>query len=258
MIVKAIKTRKVVAGSINIFELLDESITRLSENSVVAVTSKVVAICEGRVVPAAKADKRQLIKDGSEFYLPTELDKYDFSFTITHGSLIPRAGIDESNGNGNLILWPKNPAHSANQIREYLRKRFKLNSLGVIITDSTVRPLHYGTEGIAISYSGFKPNKNYIGQPDIFGRTLKVTVNNIADALAASAVLLMGEGSEQTPFAIISDVPFIEFQDKNPTKKDLKSFFVPIVQDDLFAPFLGSVKWQKGGLNNSAGKIQSE
>jgi F420-0:gamma-glutamyl ligase len=39
-----------------------------------------------------------------------------------------------------------------------------------------------------------------------------MTKVNVADALAAAAVLVMGEGSEQTPLVVIGDVPFVTFQ----------------------------------------------
>ena len=249
MIVTPVKTKKVIAGDGDIFGLLDEFLPKLKEKSIIAITSKVVAICEGRVLPEGEVLIDELAKQESDYYLPTSVTKYDFRFTIIHGSLIPRAGIDESNGNGKVILWPEDPARSANQIRNHLRQRDGLKNLGIILTDSTVRPLHYGTEGIAIAFSGFKPSKSYVGKPDLFGRKMKVSVANVADALAAAAVLEMGEGTEQTPLAIIENYRDIEFQDKNPSLDDLNSFFVPIGKDDLFAPLLGAVKWQRGGKN---------
>lgn len=247
MIINAVKTRKVVAGSGSIFELLDESLAGLKEKSVVAVTSKVVAICEGRVVPIGKVKKDELIKQEADYYLPRTLSKYDFSFAISHNTLIPMAGIDESNGNGNYVLWPKDPQKSANQIRAYLKKRFGLIKVGVVITDSTAIPLHWGTNGIGIRYSGFAPANNYIGTPDLFGREYKVSKSNIVDSLAAAAVLVMGEGTEQTPIAIVKDVPFVQFQDHNPTKKELDGFYIEHQKDDLFAPFLRNMGWRRGG-----------
>ena len=218
MKVTAIKTRRVEAGSGTIFDLLDEYLQDLSEGSVVAITSKVVAICEGRVVPIGSVEKEDLVKKESDQYLAPSLSKFGMSFTITHNTLIPVAGIDESNGNGNYVLWPADPQKSANEIRAYLAKRFDLKKVGVVITDSTARPLHYGTEGVAIGYSGLAPSNSYIGKPDLYGRPLKISISNVLDALAAAAVLVMGEGSEQTPLAVVEDLPFINFQDHEPTK----------------------------------------
>lgn len=246
MHIQAVKTEKILAGCLTIFELLDKSLASLANGDVVAITSKVVGICEGRVVPIGSIDKQELVRQEAEYYLPLSASKYGLSFTITHGTLVPVAGIDESNGNGNYVLWPADPQASANSIREYLVKRFNLKKVGVVITDSTARPLHYGTEGVAISFSGFVPNNNYIGKPDLFGRPFKISISNIADGLAAAAVLVMGEGTEQTPVAVIKDVPFVKFSSRNPTKQELESFYLPHMEDDLFAPFLRNAGWLPG------------
>jgi len=248
MIVNAIKTKKITANSDGIFELLDEFLPKLHERSVVVITSKIVALCEGQVVHTAGADKEELIKKEADFFLPASLSKYGYHFTITKNTLIAVAGIDESNSGGDFyVLWPKNPQESANKIRQYLSKKFNLDELGVIISDSTCTPMRRGTIGIPISYSGFKATHNYVGQPDLFGRPFKVSQSGTALGLSASAVLVMGEGTEQTPLAVVSDVPFVEFQDHDPTSEELEDFYIATYHDDLFAPFFDSVTWQKGG-----------
>jgi F420-0:gamma-glutamyl ligase len=251
MKVSAIKTQKVVAGKLTMADLLDRHLENVADRSVLAVTSKVVAISEGRVVKIGDIAKEDLIRQEADYYLDPSLSKYGLSFSITHSTLVPAAGIDESNGNGHYVLWPKKPSDSANKLRQYLRKRFNLNHIGVVITDSTARPLHYGTEGVAIAYSGFAPSNNYIGQPDLFGRPYKISISNIADALASAAVAVMGEGTEQTPLAVIEGLPFVNFQDRDPTPKELSGFYLSHMEDDLFAPFLKNAPWQKGGRTGS-------
>jgi dihydrofolate synthase / folylpolyglutamate synthase len=252
MIVRPLKTARISPNSkVSLFDVLDEHLGEVKEQTVVAITSKVVAICEERIIPIEQADKNELAIRESEYYLPQHMSKYGYSFTITHNTLVPVAGIDESNGNGYYILWPADPQKSANEIRHYLVKRFGLKQVGVVITDSTARPLHYGTEGVAISYSGFSPLNNYVGQKDLFGRDFKVSVSNVLDGLASSAVLVMGEGTEQTPVALIEDVPFVQFQDHDPTLEELDKFFISHMEDDLFEPFLRNMGWQKGGSNKA-------
>lgn len=251
MIVKAVKTDKILPSQKPLEAVLDESLKQLSENTVVAITSKIVALCEGRTVPIESADKDDLAIRESDYYLPRHMSRYNYSFTITHNTLIPVAGIDESNGDGQYVLWPENPQVSANSIREHLAGKFGLRKIGVIITDSTARPLHFGTEGVGIAFSGFAPMNNYIGQKDLFGREFKVSVSNVVDGLASAAVLVMGEGTEQTPIALISDVPFINFVDRNPTQKEIGEYFVKHMEDDLFEPFLRNMGWEKGGRSTS-------
>jgi putative folate metabolism gamma-glutamate ligase len=249
MKVSAFKTDIIIAGRA-LDEVLDRHLTDVPENSIVAITSKVAGICEGRLVPLGSIEKDELVKRESHYFLNPALSKYNMSFTVTQGTLVPVAGIDESNGNGQYVLWPSDPQKSANEIRTYLKQRFKLKNVGVVLTDSTARPLHYGTEGVAISYSGFAPSNNYIGQPDLFGRPFKISISNILDALAAAAVVVMGEGTEQTPIATIEDVPFVKFQNHDPAPEELESFFLTHMNDDLFAPFLKNAPWQKGGLGD--------
>ena len=245
MKVSVIKTHKITHQDTDILVILDTYIPVLQEGTVVAVTSKIVSICEGRVVKDSPAGKKEkLVAKEAEYFLPQQMSKYDVSLTIKGGLLVATAGIDESNIDGDYVLWPKYPQASANKIREHLAKKFSLKNLGVIITDSRTTPLQWGTTGVAIAHSGFAALYDYRGKPDLFGRKMKMTQANIMDALAVSAVVVMGEGKEQTPLAIIEDIPFVQFQSRNPTKKELKSLRIDI-EDDLYAPLLKSVKWRK-------------
>lgn len=238
------KTAAVTPRSHDLFDLIDQTLPELSEGSIVAIAAKIVSLCEGRAVPMADADKDELIQNESQWYLP-RAGKYEVSFTVAHNMLIPTAGIDESNGNDQYILWPKDPQASANKIREHLSAKHNIQNVGVIITDSTTRPLQWGTTGVAIAYSGFNPLKDYIGQKDIFGRELQFQKSNIANGLAAAAVTLMGEGNEQTPLALLEDIPFVEFQKRNPTEQELADLRIDR-EDDLYWPLLKLAPWEKG------------
>ena len=249
MILKPIKTDKVLPNSIDLRHFLDTSIKSVNERSVVVITSKVVAICENQVLPTENVDREKLIRAESDlFHNPkTASGTYEFHFTIVNDTLIPASGIDESNGNGYYILWPKDPNRTANEIRHYLMERFNLSEVGVLISDSTIFPSRWGTLGLAIGYSGFKPSKNYIGSQDLFGRKLKVSESNIAGGLAAAAVLEMGEGSEQTPIVLIEDLPYIDFCADDPTAEELKAYYISPLKDAPFAPFFNNGSWQAGG-----------
>jgi putative folate metabolism gamma-glutamate ligase len=248
MEINSIRTHKIKPFEQSIFEILDRYVDKMKEGSILAVTSKIVAICENRVVKTEDADKHKLIEEEAEYFLPPEENKYGITLTIKGNLLVPTAGIDESNGENYFILWPENPQRAANEVRKYLRRRFSVKKVGVIITDSKTTPLRWGTSGASIAHSGFSALNNYIGKPDIFGRKLKITKADVADALAVSAVLVMGEGNEQTPLAVIEDIPFVKFQDRNPSKKELEDFHIDM-EDDLYAPLLKGVKWRKGGKN---------
>jgi dihydrofolate synthase / folylpolyglutamate synthase len=244
MKVAVYKVDKVTSRSHDLFELLDQTLPCLAEGSVVAIAAKIVSLCEGRTVPMDESDKDALISGEAQWYLP-RTGKYEVSFTVTHNMLIPTAGIDESNGNDQYILWPDDPQASANRIREHLAQKHGVQNVGVIITDSTTRPLQWGTTGVAIAYSGFNPLKDYIGQKDIFGRELQFQKSNIANGLAAAAVTLMGEGNEQTPIALLEDISFVEFQKRNPTEQELADLKIDR-EDDLYWPLLKLAPWERG------------
>ena len=246
MIVQAIKTHKITQEDQNILKILDQYLPKLEENSVVAITSKIISICEGRIIPINQVDKDELIKQEAEHYLPRHMSKYNFMLTMKYNLLVPSAGIDESNSRDHYVLWPKNPQESANKIRSYLVKKHNLKNLGVVITDSRSMPLRWGVTGAGITHSGFAALNDYRGTPDIFGKELKVTQVNVMDGLAAAAVFEMGEGSEQTPLAIISDLHNVEFQDRNPGPQELDFLRIDI-EDDLYAPLIKGIDWKQGG-----------
>jgi len=244
MRVRAIKTHKVTKDR-DLCAILDRYLTSFDEGSILAITSKIVSICQGRMVRVEEADKQALIESEADYWLPPSASKYHVSLTIKDHLLIPMAGVDESNGNGYYVLWPRDPQWVANEVRPYLSGRSSCGQVGVIITDSKTTPLRWGVTGVAIAHSGFLALNDYIGQPDIFGRPLQMNKVHIADALAAAAVLVMGEGSEQTPLAVIGDLPFVTFQERDPSPEELRGQWIDI-EDDLYAPLLKGVAWRKG------------
>ena len=248
MKVKAIKTRKFLPPKDDLWDLLS-AIKSLKENSVVAITSKVVSIGESKCIPIEEfPDKDKLVIKEADKYLERGAAPHGLVMhTIKNNIFIASAGIDESNGAGHYILWPDNPQASAKRIWKFIRDKFKVNNLGVIITDSRLIPLKRGVVGIAIGYFGFKPLRDYRGKVDIFGREFKMETSNMPDSLATAAVLEMGEGKEQTPLGIITDIPYVEFTETLPEEKTGDFSFKIPEKEDMFYPLLSAVKWKKGG-----------
>lgn len=227
----------------SIYDVLSAVITELPEHAVVAISSKIIAICENEVLPLEGIDREELVRREADLYLHSENSKYRHHFTIKRNTIVGSAGIDMSNGDKHYILWPKDPQQNANDIRKWLQKTYGVRKLGVIITDSTSTPLRRGAIGIAIAHSGFRAVTSYVGKADLFGREMQLETANTAGGLAAAAVLAMGEGSEQTPIAQISDIPTIEFTDADPSEEELANTYLSL-EDDLFAPFLSNAPWQ--------------
>ncbi len=234
MQVKAIKTSIFKEGD-SLPDFIVRHIPRLQERSVFVVTSKIVSLSEKRTAKIKnKKTKEDLIRKESEFAMPT---KYVW-LTIKDGQAMASSGIDESNANGKLILLPKDSFKTAESLRKILKKKYKIKNLGILITDSRTIPLKMGVVGMAVGYAGFKGLKSYVGKKDIFGRKFHFSRTNIADSLATCAVLVMGEGDEQQPLAIIKNAP-VEFCEKVP-KKEL--YISP--KDDMYAPIFRKLSKQ--------------
>lgn len=236
MKIKAIKT-KVFKENENLIEFILKYIKKIPESSILVITSKIVALSEGRTVEInPKIDhakfREKIIKSESNFMLRT---KYTW-LTIKDGMVMSSAGIDESNANGKIVLLPKNSFKSANQIRKELCKKFKIKKLGVLITDSRLFPLRAGIVGVALGYAGFRGVRDYRGTPDIFGRILKLSRTDVADSLATAAVLEMGEGKEQQPLALVTGAR-IKFTEKI----DKKELFID-PKEDLYLPLFKKIK----------------
>ena len=238
---KAIKTHKVSVGE-SIEEILDQHLTSLESSDVIAITSKIISLCQGRVVQKSSISKQDLIMQEADSVLYTESNPYDLYLTIKDNILIPSAGIDESNSNGVYILYPQNIQTVAYNVWQYLRAKFFIENLGVIITDSHTTPMRRGVTGITLGWCGFEPLYSYVNKPDIYGNLMRVTQINILDALATTAVFVMGEGSEQTPMAVINNAPKISFVARPPSVQEERNVAISIAED-LYAPLLMGAKW---------------
>ena len=203
MLIKPIKTR-IFRENEDFVAFITSYIKHLSEESIVVITSKIVALSEGRTAEyISRENKIKLIKKESKKTIITPW----CVIGLKDGEWCASAGIDESNAGGKLILLPKNSFKSAQKIRNILRKKFKIKKLGVILTDSRSLPLRSGVMGVAVGYAGIEPRHSYIGEADIFGKILNFTRTNVIDSLAASAVMLMGEADEQMPLTVITKSP---------------------------------------------------
>lgn len=232
MKIQAIKTR-IFHPKENLLQFIADYLPIIKDRTILVVTSKIVALAENRLVDKVDENtKIKIIKRESDFVLPT---KWVY-LTVKDGQIIANAGVDESNADGKLILLPKDSFKSAERIRNHFKKKHKLKSLGVIVTDSRCLPLRAGITGMALSYAGFKGLKDYRQCLDIFGQPFKYSRVDIADSLATAAVLLMGEGDERQPLATITEAPveYCDKVDKNELKID--------IGEDMYGPIFRALK----------------
>lgn len=243
MKVTGIRLRVLTPPKDDVFGALRASKLSPKDGDVIAISSKIVSIGEGRTVPVAETEKDELIKQESDWYLKLPGSRWRRWFTIARGVLIGSAGIDESNSAGHYTLYPADAFKSARRLRTWLMREYGAQRIGVIITDSTSMPLRRGAIGFALAWDGIDPLRDYRGTKDIFGRTIEIEMANLIDGLAAAAVLEMGEGREQTPVAVIRDAKGIVLKNR---ARSLDQLLVE-PEDDLFAPLLFTPHpWKKG------------
>ena len=221
------KTRIMKPPQDDLFVLFEESLTDLHEKDVVLISSKVVAIHQGRCVPIGSVNKADLVAEEAEYTIFT--DYRDYPLTIKHHTFLGAAGIDESNSNEHYTLLPERPFETAAEIHGYLRRTHNINELGVIITDSRSQPFRYGATGVSLSFWGIEPLQNHIGKKDLFGREMKLERSNIIDGLASAAALVSGEVAECQPIVVARDVPDLVFAEGNKKNELMAS-----PEDDTF------------------------
>lgn len=221
----------VVAGdnlAEQIFEALAAQNIRLSNGDVICVAQKVVSKAEGRLLPLASVTPSQEAQalaeetDKDPRLVQLILDESTDILRKRPGVLIVRhrlgmvganAGIDQSNiehdGGEAALLLPVEPDDSAKRLQQALQRASGVG-LGVIITDSHNRPWRLGTIGAAIGCAGLEVLEDHRGGEDMYGRELKVTLINRADAIAGAATLVMGETTEKIPLAVVSGLPLAD------------------------------------------------
>jgi len=194
----------------------------LHDRDVVVFAQKVVSKSEGRLVelaavtPSAQALEvaAQVRKDPRMVELVLResrriVRRIPDVLIVEHrlGFVMANAGIDQSNvadptAGERALLLPVDPDASAERLRGDL-KRLTGREVGVVINDSFGRPWRQGTVGVALGCAGLPALLDLRGKPDLFGRTLKVTVIAYADEIAAAASLLMGQATEGRPVVIV-------------------------------------------------------
>jgi coenzyme F420-0:L-glutamate ligase/coenzyme F420-1:gamma-L-glutamate ligase len=173
------------------------------EGDVVVVTQKVVSKAEGRLVPeqpdgkqawVARETRRVVARRGEVLIAETR-----------HGFVCANAGVDASNvPEGFLSLLPEDPDDSADRIRKGLETAFGTR-LAVVVTDTFGRPWRAGLVNVAIGCAGLPSLVDLRGEADAGGRVLEVTVQALADEVAAASGLVMGK-SDGVPVAIVRGV----------------------------------------------------
>lgn len=217
----------------NLIDFIDRHVPKedIHEGMILAITSKIVSLAEKRVVEKSTENKTDLIKKEAQYFLGKTA--YNCHLTIHHGLLLPAAGIDESNCDGDkYILLPISPYDSAQKLHQDLSAKWKLKNLGILLTDSHTSPLRRGVTGIALAHWGFAAITDKKDSPDLFNRLITMTAINNVDALSSAAVWCMGETDESRPLAVISGAD-VQWTTSSSAKEVQIS-----PEEDLYSPLL--------------------
>ena len=123
------------------------------------------------------------------------------------GHVMANAGVDRSNirhapGRERVLLLPEDPDAECETLKRVFDRHFGVN-VATVVSDSVGRPWRTGTVGLALGCAGLPALEDLRGRPDLYGRPLEVSLTGLADELAAAAALVMGEGDEALPFAVV-------------------------------------------------------
>ncbi len=194
----------------------------IEDRDILVVAQKIVSKAEGRVFqlknvkPSEKAKKLAETTLKNQNFVELVLQASRKIVKASSGILIVEnesgiicisAGIDKSNveGEDSYALLPRDSDESARRIRQKIME-VTGKKVGVIISDTYSRPFRKGQLEFAIGIAGINPLKDYRGQRDLYNYVLKVKNIAVVDEIAAAAELVMGQGSEGIPVAIIKNL----------------------------------------------------
>lgn len=202
---------------------LDKEKVALNDGDVIVVAHKVVSKAEGRTVnlkdtkPSKKAQEiaKVTLKDPRLIEIILRETKRIVKATSEilivenkQGHVCINAAVDKSNVDGadRYLLLPNDPDRSAKQIRSEIMK-LTGKKVAVLISDTYSRPFRRGQAEFTVGIAGMNPFKDYRGKKDLFDYELKVKNTAVADEITSAAELVMGQGDEGIPVAIIKNLP---------------------------------------------------
>ncbi|MGY1743517.1 MULTISPECIES: coenzyme F420-0:L-glutamate ligase [unclassified Blastococcus] len=181
----------------------------LADGDVVVVTSKVVAKAEGRLVPVAPGEDREVARqkaiDGETVRVVARRGPLRIVET-RHGWVVAAAGIDASNVPGDaLVLLPEDADASARGLRARLAELLGVD-VAVVVSDTFGRTWREGLTDVAVGAAGIRPLVDHRGAVDAHGNRLETTQVAVVDELAAAADLVKGK-LDGLPVAVVRGWP---------------------------------------------------
>jgi len=229
MLILPVRTPLLHRDSDLVTEILKNS--RFEKGDILVISSKIVAMTEGaavdltEVIPSAEAEKlsKQCNQDPrfTEFVLTETKRMHGTVAGVSPHVLLtalkprgmkgrilcPNAGADQSNIEKDAAVgWPIDPTESVRSLSQKL-------GIPVIMSDSCCVPGRLGVTAFALACSGMNPFHSEVGSKDLFGKSMRMTQEAVADQLAVAANAVMGNSAQSVPAAIIrgTAIPYSDF-----------------------------------------------
>ena len=222
----------------------EEAGVGIQDGDIIVVGQKIVSKAEGAIIELSEVepsdfavklarltrrDPRLVEVILRESRTLVRMDRRHIISETRHGFVCANAGVDASNVDGgrSVTVLPRDPDESARRIRERIRE-ISGKEVAVIITDTHGRPLRRGSIDVAIGISGMRPFRDYRGKKDIVSAPLGPKLIAVADEVASAAELVMGQGPEGIPVAIVRGYEY------EPSEESTARELVMPPEEDLF------------------------
>ncbi len=220
------------------------SLAKIEDDDIVVFAHTIVSKAEGRrysldgIVPTPRAEELARLNNEDPRFIQHVLAnstkvlmKRPLLVQTVWGNVCINAGTDRSNTESGYILsLPEDPDASARRLRDRILE-LTGKRVAVIITDTNGRSFREGQIGVTVGCAGIAALHDKRGDKDLFGHELKITIQAIADEVAACANMLMGEADEGTPIAIIRGYQYTK--DDNGIKPSFRTDSTDLVKQAL-------------------------
>ena len=184
--------QKVVSKAQGRYAALDAHVPSARARSLAEATGK-----DPRLVEIILSESREIVAQGPGLLIAEHRS----------GHVLANAGVDRSNvaeepGRERVLLLPEDPDGTCEALKHAFDEHFGTR-VATLVSDSVGRPWRNGTLGMALGCAGLPALEDLRGRPDLHGRLLEVSQSGLADALASAAALVMGEGDEALPLALV-------------------------------------------------------
>ena len=228
----ALKDIPIVVPGDNIARMIVESLTKMEmtpeEGDILVIAHTIISRANNRIRNLLKIEASERSKEIAKIthkdprLIQLIIDEASEILGIRSGLIITRhkqgfisanSGIDQSNvspSEDDVLLLPEFPDKEAEKIGNFLENEYKLENIGIVISDTMGRALRRGVSNVSIGAYKVPGVYNLTGKPDLYDYTLKHTSISPADSIAAITDLIMGQAGEGFPVILIRGINWKE------------------------------------------------